>query len=142
MKIKKSATAKHEATLVSIRIRSPALVELFADGSRSQSPFIREFVATATSIPLDELVPYLSTFPRQWPFPRGDLYHWIPLLNRFDTILEEEVLKYKLKEGPQTIPWDQYDKNLVIGVLDFTRLLVENCGNRSLYASSSVSESL
>jgi E3 ubiquitin-protein ligase HUWE1 len=99
-------------------------------------------VAKATSIPLDELVPYLSTFPRQWPFPRGDLYHWISLLNRFDTILEDVVLKYKLKEGPQTIPWEEYDKNLVIGVLDFTRLLVENCGNRSLYASSSVSEFL
>ncbi|KAA8911552.1 DNA binding protein [Sphaerosporella brunnea] len=116
MKIKKSATAKHEATL---------------------SPFIREFVATATSIPIPELVPYLSTFPRQWPFPRGDLYHWIPLLNRFDTILEEQVIKYKFKDGPQTIPWELKDKDLVIGILDFTRLLVENCGNRSLYASSS-----
>ncbi|KAF8252457.1 hypothetical protein K440DRAFT_651549 [Wilcoxina mikolae CBS 423.85] len=115
MKIKKTATAKHEATL---------------------SPFIRDFTTTATSIPIPELLPFLATFPRQWPFPRGDLYHWIPLLNRFDTILEEQVNKYKFKDGPQTIPWESADRDLVIGILDFTRLLVENCGNRSLYASS------
>ncbi|KAI5799845.1 hypothetical protein EDC01DRAFT_764959 [Geopyxis carbonaria] len=54
----------------------------------------------------------------------------------FDSILEVEVNEYKLKDGPQTIPWKPVDKELVIGVLDFTRILVENCGNRSLYASS------
>ncbi|KAI5856087.1 DNA binding protein [Tricharina praecox] len=115
MKIKKLATAKHEATL---------------------SPFIRDFTTKAISTPLPELVPFLQTFPRDWPFPRGDLYHWITLLNRFDTILEEQVIKYKFKDGPQTISWEQEDKALLIGILDFTRLLVENCGNRSLYASS------
>lgn len=46
--------------------------------------------------------------------------------------------KYKFKDGPQTIPWESADRDLVIGILDFTRLLVENCGNRSLYASSGV----
>jgi E3 ubiquitin-protein ligase HUWE1 len=61
------------------------------------------------------------------------------VLNQFDTILEEQVEKYKLKDGPQMIPWQSEDKSVVIGVLDFTKLLVENCGNRSLYASSSVS---
>jgi E3 ubiquitin-protein ligase HUWE1 len=49
------------------------------------------------------------------------------------------VNKYKLKDGPQTIEWHGEDKKLVIGILGFTRLLVENCGNRSLYASSGVS---
>ena len=60
------------------------------------------------------------------------------MLNRFDTVLEEQVAKYGLKDGPQTIPWEDDDRSLVIGALDFTRLLVENCGNRSLYASSGV----
>jgi E3 ubiquitin-protein ligase HUWE1 len=53
--------------------------------------------------------------------------------------LEEQVDKYKFKDGPQTIPWEQEDRELVIGIVDFTRLLVENCGNRSIYASSAVS---
>ncbi|PWW73889.1 hypothetical protein C7212DRAFT_213953 [Tuber magnatum] len=115
MKIKKTATAKHEATL---------------------SPFLKSFIATATSIPIPELLPFLSKFPVHWPFPRGDLYHWIALLNRFDSILEEQVQKYKLKEGPQTILWERQDEELVIGILKFSRMLVENCGNRSLYGSS------
>ncbi|CAZ79591.1 unnamed protein product [Tuber melanosporum] len=115
MKIKKTATAKHEATL---------------------SPFLKSFITTATSIPIPELLPFLSKFPAHWPFPRGDLYHWIALLNRFDSILEEQVQKYKLKEGPQTILWERQDEELVIGVLKFSRMLVENCGNRSLYGSS------
>ncbi len=48
------------------------------------------------------------------------------------------MTKYKLKDGPQTIPWEESDKDLVLGVLMFSKLLVENCGNRSLYASSGV----
>ena len=67
------------------------------------------------------------------------MYHWIPLLNRFDEILEEAVKKYNLKEGPQTIPWEEKHEELVCGVLAFSRVLVEGCGNRSLYASSAVS---
>ena len=61
------------------------------------------------------------------------------MLNKFDGILEEQVTKYQFKNGPQTTPWEDKDRELVIGILDFTKLLVENCGNRSLYASSGVS---
>ena len=61
------------------------------------------------------------------------------MLNRFDEILEENVKKYKIKDGPQTIPWEPEDEKIVCGVLAFSRALVEACGNRSLYASSAVS---
>jgi hypothetical protein len=91
---------------------------------------------------VDGLLDHLSTFPHPWPFPRGDLYHWIPLLNRFDDILEETVKKYNLKEGPQTTPWEEKDERIVCGVLNFSRMLVEECGNRSLYGSSNVSLNL
>lgn len=60
-------------------------------------------------------------------------------MNRFDELLEENVRKYKIKDGPQTIPWEPEDEKLVCGVLAFSRTLVEACGNRSLYASSAVS---
>lgn len=33
--------------------------------------------------------------------PRGDLYHWIPLLNRFDNILESFNKLYQLNKGSQ-----------------------------------------
>ncbi|KAI9708647.1 MAG: hypothetical protein M1820_003865 [Bogoriella megaspora] len=145
-RITKAATDKHEATL---------------------SPFISSFVKASTEIPLYQLPSHLANFPRKWPFVKGDLYHWIPLLNRFDRILELFVKEYGLDKGPQTreftcrlllkgdaeegqpspaVPSEatlsnvgfsrQGDKELVESILSFTRLLFEQCGNRSLYNSS------
>src|ERR1700761_9531555 len=68
-----------------------------------QSPFVKDFRDSACSISLPLLPQHLSTFPTRWPFPRGDLYHWISLLNRFDVILEKFCKTYKLDEGPQAM---------------------------------------
>ncbi|KAH8730382.1 hypothetical protein GQ44DRAFT_823136 [Phaeosphaeriaceae sp. PMI808] len=147
MKIKKQATSRHESTL---------------------SSMIAEFVRATESIPLYQMPAHLASFPKHWPFPRGDAYHWIPVLNRFDRILELFNQEYGLADGPQTQPFlrrlllkgdadegntnpDQTsrdavldtlhvsqdgDRELVEQILNFTRMLLENCGNRSLYSSS------
>ncbi len=98
------------------------------------------------------------------------MYHWIPVLDRFDLILERFNEEYGLSNGPQVEPFrrrillrdnlvdpsstessltpseatlDQAgfgpegDRQLVEQVLVSTRVLLENCGNRSLYSSSS-----
>ncbi|KAL8948008.1 MAG: hypothetical protein Q9222_005767 [Ikaeria aurantiellina] len=145
-RIKKAAGPKHEATV---------------------SPAISEFVSAVVSLPVAHLPNHLKTFPRHWPFPRGDLYHWIPLLNRFDLILEEFTREYSLQSGPQITPFargllekglpeerksndvgisqDELDrlgfghdgdKELAQEILSFSLVLMENCGNRSLYSSS------
>ncbi|SMR44117.1 unnamed protein product [Zymoseptoria tritici ST99CH_3D1] len=146
-RIKKAATERHTATL---------------------SPFVANFVKHATQIPLHELPAHLNSFPQHWPLPRGDLYHWIPLLDRFDHLLELFNKEYGLHEGPQTqqfgrrllekgdaeagMPYPsggvgveeldaakysaEGDRELVEVVLHFTRILLEHCGNRSLYSSS------
>ena len=127
-----------------------------------------EFVVTASTIPISLLPGHLKTFPRRWPFPKGDLYHWIPLFNRFDAILDEFNTEYDLHDGPQVRPFGralllkgvaeeskaasvtptseseldkigfgpQGDREVVEVILDFSRRLLENCGNRSLYSSS------
>ncbi|KAF2768059.1 hypothetical protein EJ03DRAFT_328620 [Teratosphaeria nubilosa] len=145
-RIKKVATERHTAT---------------------QSPFVAGFVDKASLVPLQHLPQTLADFPQEWPFPRGDLYHWIPLLNRFDQILEVFNQEYSLNEGPQTQPFErrllkrgipeegkqeangasdeelenlQYgpegDRELIQSIVSFERILLEHCGNRSLYASS------
>ncbi|KAM0286056.1 hypothetical protein ACHAQH_001064 [Verticillium albo-atrum] len=145
-KITKTMQPKHEETL---------------------SPWLKDFVQSACTLPLPLLPDHIATFPTRWPFPRGDLYHWIPLLNRFDNILECFSGTYKLNEGPQTGDlgcdvllhrgirveeygkeiWDidrlrkqgyseQGDRQLIETILKFTRVLLEHCGNRSIYASS------
>ncbi|KAF2036199.1 hypothetical protein EK21DRAFT_83903 [Setomelanomma holmii] len=149
MKIKKQATSRHESTL-------------------AQSSMIADFVRATESIPLYQLPGHLASFPRHWPFPRGDAYHWIPVLNRFDRILELFIQEYGLADGPQMQPFQRRllqkgdaeegstssdqtttesvldslhvsedgDRVLVEQILSFTRTLLENCGNRSLYSSS------
>lgn len=126
-----------------------------------------ELIGRATSLPVAELPSLLTTFPRLWPFPRGDLYHWINVLDRFDEILASVIDKYFLNIGPQTQSFSRNvleesyaadptktpaegidaklnslgygpdgDRQLVEAILDFSRLLLEKCGNRSLYSSS------
>ncbi|KAL8661542.1 MAG: hypothetical protein Q9202_005487 [Teloschistes flavicans] len=146
-RIKKAAGPKHEATV---------------------SPAVADFVAKGATIPVSQLPAHLQDFPRGWPFPRGDLYNWIPLLNRFDLILEKFNQEYGLHNGPQTSPFSRTllqngvaeegksgavlkttsedldklgfaqdgDKQLACAVVSFSRKLLENCGNRSLYSSS------
>ena len=120
-------------------------------------PVLSEFIATASTVPVHEIPSHLKSFPQQWPFPRGDLYHWIPLLDRFDELLDGFIEHYKLHDGPQTISFghgflaskiregqeladqasgDEADRVLIESILQFSRLLIENCGNRSLYSSS------
>ena len=126
------------------------------------------FVTTASNLPISNLPEHLRTFPHRWPFPKGDLYHWITLLNRFDAILDEFNTEYGLHNGPQVRKFGralllkgvaeeskaacvrstseadldrfgfglQGDRELVEVILDFSRRLLENCGNRSLYSSS------
>jgi len=136
VKITKTMLAKHKETL---------------------SPWIQEFVQSASTTALELLPRQLATFPSRWPFPRGDLYHWIPLLNRFDSILEAFCALYALHDGPQTTNFtcellkkelqgshslldlgysEDGDRQLIESILGFSRLLLENCGNRSIYASS------
>jgi len=125
-------------------------------------------VGTASTLPISRLPAHLKSFPRRWPFPKGDLYHWIPLFNRFDSILDLFSTEYGLHDGPQTQPFGRRlllkgvaeeskggsivttteseldtlhydsdgDRQLIGDILDFSRLLLENCGNRSLYNSS------
>lgn len=97
------------------------------------------------------------------------MYHWIPLLNRFDSIIEAFCATYSLNKGLQqrdfgcdlllgkepaadyyrddAQKWDNEllakhgykqdgDRQLLIAVLNFSKMLLEHCGNRSIYASS------
>ncbi|KAH7156147.1 hypothetical protein EDB81DRAFT_378977 [Dactylonectria macrodidyma] len=138
------------------------------------STWLKSYVDSASITPLPLLPQQLASFPSRWPFGRGDLYHWIPLLNRFDTLLEHFCATYKLNDGPQPrefgcdvlinnnladspfsverqwsmqeltdlgFPLDG-DRQLIQVVLRFTRMLLEHCGNRSIYASSAHLNSL
>ncbi|KAI9099723.1 hypothetical protein DFS34DRAFT_502229 [Phlyctochytrium arcticum] len=69
-----------------------------------------------------------------WPFPRTDLFHWLAVLNRFDTLLEKIVKEY-ITDSIQSRPFEEKDQVVLLSVLRFTTVLWENCTNRSLYNS-------
>ena len=64
-------------------------------------------MSEASEIPISRLPSHIATFPQRWPFPRGDLYHWIPLLNRFDNIFDQFSQEYGLRAGVQQKPFQR-----------------------------------
>ncbi|PNS16909.1 hypothetical protein CAC42_4873 [Sphaceloma murrayae] len=126
------------------------------------SPFVSDFIEKCSSVPLHQLPSHLATFPKQWGFPKSDLHSWIPVLNRFDHILDLIVQEYGLKDGPQIKPFDVLvllrgdgeddvrvdldllrkggyaedgDCKLAKDVMDFSTFLLEHSSNRGLYSS-------
>ncbi|OBZ91840.1 E3 ubiquitin-protein ligase ptr1 [Choanephora cucurbitarum] len=69
-----------------------------------------------------------------WIYPRGDLFQFVTVLNRFDSILERVCEDYQLKYI-QRHPFDQETKEMVLAILRFSKILFENCTNRNLYNS-------
>ncbi|KAJ2082111.1 E3 ubiquitin-protein ligase tom1 [Coemansia sp. RSA 988] len=71
---------------------------------------------------------------QEWGFVRGDLYHWISVLNHFDDVMAEVCEKYSLT-GLQKTDFDNDTQKTLVAILHFSRLLLENCINRNLYSS-------
>lgn len=75
----------------------------------------------------------------RWPFPKSDLFHWVPLLDCFDQMLEGVIEQFWSKEtNLQQKPLTETIQRLVMRILEFTRLLLENCSSRNIYASYDV----
>ncbi|KOS13421.1 e3 ubiquitin-protein ligase huwe1 [Malassezia pachydermatis] len=90
-------------------------------------------VARIADAPGTSLAPLLAEI-ESWEWPRGDLYTWVPALNRLDTELERICTPDRL-EPVQKTPFVSEDRALLLSILRFTRILLENCMNRKLYAS-------
>lgn len=72
-----------------------------------------------------------------WERPRGDLFHWVSVLNRFDLIFALRIARYGLDaEHPRLVAVDASDVHLLVACLKFTTALFEHCSNRGIYSSS------
>ncbi|KAJ1976936.1 E3 ubiquitin-protein ligase tom1 [Dimargaris xerosporica] len=83
---------------------------------------------------VDAIPALIHTF-KEWKYPRGDFFQWIPVLNRFDELLDEACRNHGLYDGVQTRPFAESTCRLICAILWFTRMLMENCINRNLYNS-------
>ncbi|KAL2314487.1 E3 ubiquitin-protein ligase ptr1 [Schizosaccharomyces pombe] len=103
-------------------------------------PRVAEFIRQAQNEEVTSdlgLVSLCSEFRKNdWPYPRGDLYSWVPVLNRFDAILERIVEHYSLKDKVQTKPFDSDTLSILLEILSFSAHLLSHCANRSIYNST------
>lgn len=84
----------------------------------------------------------------EWDRPREDLFIWIPVLNKIDSILSDIVKKYnysvvdsKLK-AVRLVPMDLEDENTVVILTEFTCRLLYHTENRYIYSSMDVMNDL
>ncbi|KAF9293048.1 hypothetical protein BGZ74_011879, partial [Mortierella antarctica] len=93
---------------------------------------IRNLIQALKECPESEIATHVEATP-EWIWPRGDLFHWVGVLNRFDDILDSQCKSHEMKTRPK--PFSPENQRLVYAILSFSRLLLESCTNRNLYAS-------
>ena len=75
-----------------------------------------------------------------WPIieDKTDLFHWTDLLNRFDEKLEI-ILNLHIPIGKlQNSPLNEEELEMILAILDFSRILLETCSSRNIYNSYDV----
>ncbi|CAN4103909.1 unnamed protein product [Withania somnifera] len=98
-------------------------------------PKIRSFICSVTTTPLENIEEPLKSFV--WEFDKGDFYHWVDLLNHFDTFFEKYIKSRKdLQFDDHFLESDpQFPREAVLQVLRVIRIIVENCTNKHFYSS-------
>lgn len=97
---------------------------------------LRSLIDKLTTCDINELPQYLQD-NFKWQRPRGDLIHWIPLLNRFDEIFEQKIEKYGLdKDNVKLLLVSPEDERLIVSCLQFTYILLDHCFDKQVYSSS------
>lgn len=79
---------------------------------------------------------------KDWNYPRGDLFQFVAVLNRFDAILETTCQEYQLDKHIQKKAFTAEIKQTLLAIMNFSKLLFEHCTNRNLYNSYEVKKKL
>ncbi|CAE6444639.1 unnamed protein product [Rhizoctonia solani] len=96
-------------------------------------PEVAGLLSTLINTPQNELAQFIANI-HVWTWPRSDLNSWTKVLNRFDSIFSDLIDKYDLNKL-QLENFDEADKKLLLELLRFERMLLENSTNRKLFAS-------
>ena len=84
----------------------------------------------------DELSESLRNI-KTWNYGKCELFHWVDVLDYFDSIMARCV--HKEKEGQWTLPCDlpenERDKELLMNIIIFTSLLIEYSFSKHIYNS-------
>ena len=74
-----------------------------------------------------------------WLWPRCELMVWYSVLDRFDDILAQMIKDYH-SDDLQMTPFTPSHKELIMQILRFERMLLDNSTTRKLFNSYDVSK--
>ena len=94
-----------------------------------------EIIKNINELPQQEIASYLSNFFPDWPLSKTDLFHWVAPLNRLDAILQSILKSYEIITTLQSGPFNPNDKYLILSIIQFFKILLEHCANKSLFSS-------
>lgn len=68
------------------------------------------------------------------------MFHWVPVLDRFDSILERICNDFHLQQQVQSREFDSNTKALLLAITSILKVLFEHCTNRNIYNSFEVGQ--
>ncbi|KAL3688671.1 hypothetical protein R1sor_014980 [Riccia sorocarpa] len=97
---------------------------------------VRTFINTVINTPLENIEAPLTRF--SWDYEKGDFYHWVDLLNHFESFFEKYVKPRKdlQLDGSFLEEENPFPKGAILQILRVTRIVLENCMNKYLYNSN------
>eukprot|EP00250_Pteridium_aquilinum_P016180 c22986_g1_i1 orf=330-11435(+) len=97
-------------------------------------PKIQAFINSVTSLPLESIQSPLAKF--FWDYDKGDFYHWVELMNHFDSYFERHIRSRKdLELEGEFNQAHPFPREGVLQILRVTRIILENCINKHCYSS-------
>ncbi|MCO5577300.1 hypothetical protein L7F22_031127 [Adiantum nelumboides] len=98
-------------------------------------PKIKSFIASVTSVPLENIQDPLSQF--SWDFEKGDFHHWVDLFHHFDNFFEKFVKSRKdfQLDGEFWEYNEELPNEALLQILRVSRVIFENCANKYLFRS-------
>lgn len=72
-----------------------------------------------------------------WQYPRGDMHHWVPVLDKFDLVLEKKIKEYDVA-NVQIREFNDEDKAILLEILRVEKLIMDNATSRKIFASYDV----
>lgn len=137
MKIRKTPSKKLAPVVSTTKCITMRYCKSFALTSMMLQPSaLRGLIKNLEECPEEEIQIYAEKI-QDWTYPRGDLFHWTAVLNRFDGILQRICSDYDLQHL-QNREFEASTKSLLIAIINISRILFENCTNRNIYNSYEV----
>ena len=91
-----------------------------------------DLIRTLVGLKDDELLETLTNITT-WTVGKCELYHWVSVLDKFDEILGKACSTVEGHTWYYRVDEDTKIRDLVLGILNFTALLIEYSCSRHIY---------